>query len=181
LLGFEQALHRRYRGVLSAEVTGHRIRVHGNYHLGELLYTGSDFQVIDFEGDPDAPLTERRIKRSPLRDVADMVRSFHYAAYSPLYGAETGKGTLPGLVREEDRAELLKWARFWSSWVSALFVQAYFTGMAGSDLLPADPQVRRELLTLFVLHRAVSELGRELEHRPEWIPLPLTGLIELME
>ena len=179
-LGLEQSLTRRHRAVLSAEVTGVRIRIHGNYHLGELLHTGSDFVVTDFEGDPDRPLTERRIKRSPLRDIADMVRSFHYAALSPLYGAESGKGTLPGRVREEDRAELFGWARFWATWVSARFVQSYYAGVAGAELLPGSPDVCRELLELMVLDRAVLELGRELAHRPDWVPVPLTGLIDMM-
>ena len=168
------------RSALGPEVTGFRIRTHGNYHLGEVLYAGSEFRVTDFEGDPDRPLTERRLKRSPMRDVADMVRSFHYAAFSPLYGAESGRGTIPGRVRDEDRPKLLGWARFWASWVEARFVQSYFAGMAGSPLLPADPNVCRELLTLFVLQRSISELGRELVHRREWVPVPLTGLIDLM-
>ena len=181
VIEFEQALHHRYRRVLRSEVDGFRIRAHGNYHLAELLYTGTDFQVFDLEGEPDKPLSERRIKRSPLRDVASMIRSFQYAAFSPLYGVESKQGSFAGQVRAEDRPILLQWARFWSSWVSARFVQAYYSGMAGSGLLPSKPQVCRELLELFVLERAVVELGIEMEHRPAWIPLPLAGLIDLME
>jgi maltose alpha-D-glucosyltransferase/alpha-amylase len=180
VLTAEPELSHRFRAMLRPEVTGSRIRVHGNYHLGELLYTGSDFVVIDFEGDPDRPLTERRIKRSALRDVADMVRSFHYAALGPLYGAESGKGTLPGVVREADRGQLLGWARFWASWVSARFVQAYFAGMAGSGLLPESPAVCRELLEVFVIQKAVMELAAELDRRPDWAVIPLTGLSELL-
>jgi maltose alpha-D-glucosyltransferase/alpha-amylase len=180
VLGLEQTLTHRHRLVLSSEVGGIRIRTHGNYHLGELLHTGSDFVVTDFEGDPDRPLTERRIKRSPLRDVADMVRSFHYAALSPLYGAESGKGTLPGRVRGEDRAELFGWARFWATWVAARYVRTYFEAVAGTELVPGSPGVCRELLELFVLDRTVTELGRELEHRPDWVPVPLTGLVDMI-
>jgi maltose alpha-D-glucosyltransferase/alpha-amylase len=178
--GFEQELLRRYRAVLGAAMTGYRIRTHGSYHLGELLYTGTDFQVIDFEGEPERPLTERRIKRSPLSDVADMVRSFHYAAVGPLFGAESGRGTFPGRVREADRDRLFKGARFWWSWVGARFVQAYFRAMAGSALLPSDPAAARELLELFVLDKVLRELGSEMEHRPRWVPVPLAGLIDLM-
>ncbi len=181
LLGAEQWLLRRYRGVLGSEVTGCRARVHGNYHLGELLYTGTDFVVIDFEGDPSRALSERRIKRSPLRDVADMIRSFQYAAFGPVYGLESGRGTFPGQVREEDRVKLLHWARFWSSWTAARFVQAYFTAMHGTNLLPANPAVCRDLLELYVLEKGVVELGHELAHRPEWVPVPLTGLVNLIE
>jgi maltose alpha-D-glucosyltransferase/alpha-amylase len=181
LLAAEQTLLRRYRAVLGSEVTGYRIRIHGNYHLAELLYTGTDFVVIDFEGDPGRPLSERRIKRSPLRDVAGMMRSFEYAALGPVYGLESGRGTFPGHVREEDRDKLLRWARFWSSWAAARFVQAYFAGMEGSGLLPSNPAVCRELLELYVLERGVVDLGNELVHRPEWIPVPLTGLLGLLE
>ncbi len=162
-------------------MNGARIRVHGNFHLGELLYTGTDFVVIDFEGEPDRPLTERRIKRSPLRDVASMIRSFQYAAYSPRFGAEAARGTFPGHLRETDRGVLMGWARFWASWVSVRFVQAYYAAMAGSQLLPTDPGVCRDLLELFVLEKAVSELGAELDHRPEWVPLPLVGLANMLE
>jgi maltose alpha-D-glucosyltransferase/alpha-amylase len=162
-------------------VTGCRIRIHGNYHLGELLYTGSDFVVIDLEGDPNRALSERRIKRSPLRDVADMVRSFQYAAVGPVYGLESARGSFPGQVREEDREKLLRWARFWSSWAAARFVQAYFDAMQGSGLLPTNPAVCRDLLELYVLEKGVIELGHELAHRPDWVPVPLTGLVDLLE
>jgi maltose alpha-D-glucosyltransferase/alpha-amylase len=177
----EPVLLRRHRTLLGSDVTGYRIRCHGDYHLGQLLYTGTDFRVIDFEGDPDRPLSERRIKRSPLRDVATMIRSFQYAAFGPLFGAESGKGTLPGRVREADRDVLIRWARFWASWVSAEFARAYFDAMAGSDLLPADPAVGRDLLELFVLEQSVKELGAELGHRLDWLPIPLSGLIDLTE
>ena len=181
VLGFEPVLTRRFRVVLGSEVNGYRIRIHGNYHLGELLHTGSDFIVTDFEGDADRPLTERRIKRSPLRDVACMIRSLHYAAFSPLYGAEASRGTFPGHVREADRGALFQWARFWASWVSVRFVQAYYAAMAGTNLLPTNPTVCRDLLELFIFEKAISELGGEMEHRPEWVPVPLLGLADMLE
>ena len=181
LLAHEQNLGRRYRAVLGANVDGYRVRVHGNYHLGELLYTGTGFRVLDFEGDPDRPLTERRIKRSALRDVATMIRSFHYAALSPLYKLEAWRSNFTGNIRDEDRDVLLRWARFWWSWVSARFVQSYFTAMQGSNLIPASPTAARELLELMVLDKAVTELGAELEHRPAWIPIPLAGLLDLTQ
>jgi maltose alpha-D-glucosyltransferase/alpha-amylase len=178
---FEKPLLTRFRRILKSEVAGYRIRVHGNYNLSELLHVGTEFQVIDFEGDADRPLSERRIKRSPLVDVAGMVRSFQYAACSPLFGLESGRGTFLGHLREADRDALLPWARFWSSWIAARFVHAYFDGMSGSNLLPSQPALRRELLELFTLEKAVRELGSEMEHRPAWIPVPLTGLLDLME
>lgn len=180
LLAAEGELTRRCRGVLRPEVTGQRIRVHGNYHLGELLFTGSGFAVIDFEGDPERPLSERRLKRSPLRDVADMVRSFHYAALTPLFGPEDAPGKFSGVIRREDRTETLGWSRFWASWVSAQFVRAYFGATAGTGLLPADPGACRELLELFVLDKAVKELSTELVHRLGRAAIPLTGLLDAL-
>ncbi len=180
LLAAEGELTHRCRAVLRPEVTGQRIRVHGNYHLGEFLYTGSGFVVIDFEGDPERPLSERRIKRSPLRDVADMVRSFHYAALTPLYGPEDAPGKFAGVIRAEDRREVLGWARYWASWVTAQFVRAYFAEMSGTGLLPSDPAVCRELLELFTLYKAVGELGDELEHRPARVAIPMIGLLDLL-
>jgi maltose alpha-D-glucosyltransferase/alpha-amylase len=180
LLDAEGELTHRCRGVLRPEVTGQRTRVHGNYHLGEFLYTGSGFVVTDFEGDPERPLSERRIKRSPLRDVADMARSFHYAALTPLFGPEDAPGKFSGVIRAEDRHELLGWARFWASWVTARFVRAYLAEMSATGQLPTDPAVCRELLELFILEKAVAELGDELEHRPARAAIPMTGLLELL-
>jgi maltose alpha-D-glucosyltransferase/alpha-amylase len=181
LLEKESQLGRRFRIVLGSNVDGYRIRVHGNYHLGELIYTGSGFRVLDFEGDPQRPLSERRIKRSALRDVATMIRSFHYAALGPLYKVGASRGTFTGNIRDEDRDVLIQWARFWSSWVSARFVQSYFASMHGSNLIPTSANIARELLELYVLDKAVTELGAELEHRPAWVPIPLVGLLDLME
>ena len=180
LIAAEPELTRRCRGVLRPEVTGHRIRVHGNYHLGELLYTQSGFMVIDFEGDPDRPLSERRIKRSPLRDVADMVRSIHYAALTPLFGPEDAPGKFSGVIRAEDRRELLGWARFWATWVAARFVRVYLADMAGTGLLPSDLTVGRDLLELLMLEKAVGELSAELEHRPARAAIPMIGLLDLL-
>ena len=136
--------------------------------------------MIDFEGDPERPLSERRIKRSSLRDVAHMVRSFHYAALTPLYGPEDAPGKFPGVIRAEDRREVLGWARFWASWATARFVCAYLNEMAGTGLLPIDPAVCRELLELFILEKAVAELGTELDQRPARVAIPMIGLLDLL-
>jgi maltose alpha-D-glucosyltransferase/alpha-amylase len=180
-LALEGELSHRFRRVLSPDLTGQRIRIHGNYQLNKLLYTGNNFVLIDFEGGPTRSLSERKIKRSPLRDVATMIRSFHDAAFSPLFGAESAPGILPGHVRDEDREGLRHWARFWYSWVVCRFVQAYYAGMANSPLLPSHPRICQELLELFVLDQAVTEAGYDLMHRPAWVPVPLTGLLEMLE
>jgi maltose alpha-D-glucosyltransferase/alpha-amylase len=181
VLADQSVLTRRFRAVLAADVGGHRIRVHGNFHLGRLLYTGTGFQVTDFAGEPGRPLSERRIKRSPLRDVASMVRSFHYAALSPLYPGGQRATRFPGHIRPEDRPRLVQWARFWASWAAARFVRSYFDAMAGTDLLPTDPAVSRDLLALFILEKAVRELGSELEEHPASAIIPLAGILEQLD
>src|SRR5262249_44463840 len=98
-----EALLRRVRAVLDRSLTGARIRCHGNYHLAQLLDTGNDLVVIDLEGEARRSISERRIKRSPLRDVGSMVRSLHFAAYGALHGLGWGRGRSPGVIREEDR------------------------------------------------------------------------------
>src|SRR6185436_13983694 len=119
LLALEAEIMRRFRSELQRRIGAQRIRCHGDYRLQRLLYTGRDFILADFEGDPARPLSERRIKRSPLRDVASMVRSFHHAATQALAGRVGAAG-----VRAEDLPVLEPWARSWKTWVSAAFLQS---------------------------------------------------------
>jgi maltose alpha-D-glucosyltransferase/alpha-amylase len=143
-----------------------------------VLYTGKDFVIIDFEGEPARPLSERRIKRSPLRDVAGMLRSFHYAAYASLF--EQGKkGVLnshPGGV-----ASLEPWARFWHVWVSTTFTKAYLAAANQGSFLPRNRVELQILLDAFLLEKAVYELSYELNNRPDWVRIPLHGILQLLE
>jgi maltose alpha-D-glucosyltransferase/alpha-amylase len=174
VLELEPEVRRRLRSILQRKINTMRIRVHGDYHLGQVLYTGRDFIVIDFEGEPARPLSERRIKRSPLRDVAGMLRSFHYAAYAGLFGQVSG-------IRPEDFASLEPWARFWYVWVSATFLKAYFVGGKEALFLPKDPQELQILFEAYLLEKVIYELGYELNNRPDWIRVPLQGILQLLE
>jgi maltose alpha-D-glucosyltransferase/alpha-amylase len=143
-----------------------------------VLYTGKDFVLIDFEGDPARPLSERRIKRSPLRDVAGMLRSFHYAAYTALFH-QTQKGVLNS--HPEGVALLEPWAQSWCQWVSAVFLKAYFGSAGAADFVPRNRSDLQTLLDGFLLEKALYELSYELHTRPDWVYLPLHGIVQLQE
>jgi maltose alpha-D-glucosyltransferase/alpha-amylase len=154
----------------------HRIRVHGDYHLAQVLHTGRDFVIIDFEGEPARSLTERRQKRPALVDVAGMLRSFDYAAYSGLSGHDGA-----GLVRPEDRSVLGEWAEFWMAWTSSSFLRAYLREAGGAVFLPSRPEECRTLLTVARLEKSVYELGYELNNRPDWVAIPVRGIHRLLD
>jgi len=160
----------RLRQVIERKITATRIRVHGDYHLGQLLFTGKDFVVLDFEGEPAISLGERRLKRSPLKDVAGMLRSFHYASVTPF---------LSGSVRPEDYHQVRLWADSWYRWVSIEFLKTYLQTVGDSGLLPKNPDERRVLLDTHLMDKALYELLYELNNRPDWTIIPLVGIQQL--
>ena len=172
--GLEAEVLKRYRSLLSRKITAMRVRCHGDYHLGQLLYTGKDFFIIDFEGEPARPLSERRLKRTALKDVAGMLRSFHYAAYAALFDVQT-KGTL-----STDGGSAEPWADFWYYWVSVVFLKAYVEAASRGGFLPAAREELQVLLDAFLLDKAVYELGYELNNRPTWVKIPLRGILSLV-
>jgi maltose alpha-D-glucosyltransferase / alpha-amylase len=175
VLGRESQVLDRFRSVLDRKISAMRTRCHGDYHLGQVLYTGKDFFIIDFEGEPARPLSERRIKRSPLQDVAGMLRSFHYAPYAVLLGQ------LPGaVVRAEDFAILELWARLWYRWVSVAFWRSYLAAAGDASFLPRRREELQALLDAYLLEKAVYELGYELNNRPTWVRIPLEGILQLL-
>ncbi len=151
---------------------GVKTRIHGDYHLGQVLRVGSDFVILDFEGEPARSLAERRAKHSPLKDVAGMLRSFSYAARFALQdNAARGAG---------DLVRLDPWARLWDASTSTVFLDSYLRTVAGSALVPTDPAARRELLDAYVLDKALYELAYELGNRPDWVSVPLAGIVDLV-
>jgi maltose alpha-D-glucosyltransferase / alpha-amylase len=149
---------------------GVRIRVHGDYHLGQVLRTEEDFVILDFEGEPSRPIAERRGKQSPLKDVAGMVRSYSYAAYAALFAFT---------VNAPDEYTLLEsWAETWQHWVAQAFLDGYVSTIGDSPLMPRS-DVWQVLLRAFVLDKALYELGYELNNRPDWVRIPLIGIRKL--
>ena len=171
----------RFQPVAGMRMTGQRIRIHGDFHLGQVLATGKDFVVIDFEGEPLRSLTDRRLKRSVMRDVAGMVRSLHYAAYTALLGRTAEHAGAHPAVRPEDFPRLEGWVRFWYQWSAATYIRAYRETAGKAAYLPHNESEFKTLLEAFVLSKAIYELRYELGHRPDWVTVPMIGILELMK
>ena len=150
-----------------------KIRIHGDYHLGQVLFTGKDFVIIDFEGEPSRPVSERKIKRSVFRDISGMLRSFDYAAFNVLQESHS-------VLRPEDRLALEPWADRWSFYVGQHFIDTYFEKTKGSDIVPEDPKQREHLMRAYLMNKAVYELNYELNNRPQWAGIPLRGILKLL-
>jgi maltose alpha-D-glucosyltransferase/alpha-amylase len=147
-----------------------RIRCHGDLHLGQVLFTGTDFVIIDFEGEPERPVSERRIKASALRDVAGMLRSFHYAAHAAL------RGQTQTLIMRHAELPIEVWANYWSAWGSAAFLRAYLGAAGRGGFLPNNRDQLGSLLQAYLLEKALYELRYELNNRPDWVNIPLEGI-----
>jgi maltose alpha-D-glucosyltransferase/alpha-amylase len=180
LLSRRRELIRRAHEIENIQAAGKRIRIHGDYHLGQTLRTGGagnelgDFVLLDFEGEPARPLAERRRKQSPLKDVAGMVRSFSYAAFSGLDQFVTSE---PG--HSAGQENLAAWAKLWQNATSAAFLGAYCsTTAADRDLLP-PPQQAQSLFTAYLLEKALYELLYELNNRPTWLRIPIGGILSM--
>jgi maltose alpha-D-glucosyltransferase/alpha-amylase len=161
----------RLHSLTSSEPGGRRTRVHGDYHLGQVLRTKSDFVILDFEGEPVRSLEERRAKQSPLKDVAGMLRSYSYAAFASLTRFTTR--------RPQDAERLEPWAQLWERSVIAEYLCAYRKAVDGSPIVPAEGKEFQSLLEAFVLDKALYELVYELNNRPSWVRIPLNGIVSL--
>lgn len=167
---------KRLRGVYETPLKAKRIRCHGDFHLGEVLFTGKDFIFIDFEGEPGRPVGERRIKRCALRDVASMIRSFAYIVAMALF-KQIELGTLP----EHDVHLLEPWAALWYRWISSIFLRAYLRPMAESGLLPDSKEQLGILLEAHLLEKMLLETAYELSNRPHLLKIPLRGLLYMLQ
>jgi maltose alpha-D-glucosyltransferase/alpha-amylase len=168
----------RFEAIRKRLIDVSRIRVHGDLHLGQVLYTGQDFVVIDFEGEPARPVAERRIKRSAMSDVAGMLRSFDYATETAM------RQTVErGLVQagSPGEAHLAEWSRLWRAWAQAELLKAYRDCASGQPFLPDVLEDAELLVGCYVLDKAIYELRYELGSRPTWVPIPLRGILNLLD
>ena len=171
-LELKPALLQQFRRLFEHRLAAQRIRIHGNLRLGEVLWTGKDFVFLDFEGNVATPISERGIKRSPLRDVAGMVRSIRHAAYAGLtQHGERGNVHLPTFAA---------WAQYWSDGVSAVYLKAYFERIGKTGLFPAGEIELRAMLQAFLLHRMLHELNHELGVRSDKVKIPLQDILQLI-
>ncbi len=172
VLQMRQEILERLKRIFSRKIETQKIRTHGDYHLGQVLFTGKDFIIIDFEGEPARSFSERRLKRSALRDVAGMIRSFHYASYNVLFQQDN--------FRKEESAYLEQWAEQWYHYASGFFMHAYLEKAKGTNIIPASEEDFEILIDTFLLEKAIYELGYELNNRPDWVLIPIRGIKYIM-
>ena len=166
LLELRPAIERIIAAFESVTTSVLRIRCHGDYHLGQVLCTAADFMIIDFEGEPARSLAERRMKHPAVLDIAGMIRSFHYVPFAYL----KGQGLEPS-----------RWAPYWSNWMSVGFVKGYLRTATGSTFWPQSRDDVDSLMDLYLVEKAFYELRYELNNRPDWIEIPLHGLVTILE
>jgi maltose alpha-D-glucosyltransferase/alpha-amylase len=176
VLQAEVEILKRLRGPFDRRTAAVRTRYHGNHHLGQVLYTGKDFVLLAFEGEPGRSVADRRMKRSPLRDVASMIRSFHYAT-AQLFAGRVSSGSL----RKEDLPALEPWGQYWRVWVSVAFLKRYLETAGTAPFLPQSREELQDVLNAYRLEKALAELGFELEHRLDWVRFPLQGILDLLD
>jgi maltose alpha-D-glucosyltransferase/alpha-amylase len=170
----ESQILARIANLLRRRIRCSKIRTHGDFHLGQILNTGKDFVIIDFEGEPSRSLTERKLKRCALRDVAGMIRSFHYAAHTALSMRQQ-------TVRPEDVPLLEPWAGHWANWIASAYLQSYLQTADDAPFIPDNCEDTEALLDAFLLEKAVYEIGYELNNRPAWISIPLQGIRQILK
>jgi len=163
VLEVEAEVLERVRAILNRPVSVSRIRCHGDFHLGQVLFTGLDYVIVDFEGEPARSLEERRLKRWAYKDVAGMMRSYEYAAFSAI----------------GEKRELQTNALQWAEATSSAFLASYQQSAAGAGFASPDPEEARLLLETMLIEKALYELRYELNNRPGWVGIPLRGLLRM--
>jgi maltose alpha-D-glucosyltransferase/alpha-amylase len=165
---------RRMQRLTRASVDVARIRCHGDFHLAQVLWTGKDFVVIDFDGEPGRSLAQRRRKRPALVDVAGMMRSFHYASRAAANALERA-GVVP------DPSSLAPWLSLWYSAIAGSFLSSYLADTRRCAFVPAEVSETRVLLEFLLYEKALYELDYEANNRPDWIDIPARGILDLLD
>jgi maltose alpha-D-glucosyltransferase / alpha-amylase len=164
----------QFRGILDQKITALRTRYHGDYHLGQALYTGKDFILIDFEGNTSRSLSDRRIKRSPLRDVAGMMQSFYFASEIALAN-EIGNAEFSPIQIQKMKLG----AQHWKYWVGGTFLKSYFEVAQAGNFLPQNSDELKRLMNHYLLEKAIADLGKELAERSHNRVLEASSNIEI--
>jgi maltose alpha-D-glucosyltransferase / alpha-amylase len=174
ILENEDVLLSTLKGILERKkIHTAKTRIHGDYHLGQVLFTGKDFVIIDFEGEPTRPITARKLKHCPFKDVAGMLRSFHYSIYM---GQVANESKLPGST------EFLKpWLEAWYKTVRQIFIESYLETAGNASFIPDEKDQLNDLIAVYTIEKAVYELDYEINNRPDWLHIPLTGLKMIMD
>ncbi len=149
-----------------------RTRIHGDYHLGQVLATENDYIIIDFEGEPESSITDRKIKHSPLKDVAGMIRSYHYAISAKFFNSDSSKNN--------DISRVAKASERWYGLIQKTFLEKYFSTFGSPHPLFKNNNETNFLLLVYLLEKAVYELGYEVSYRPTWVKIPLKGIVDVI-
>jgi maltose alpha-D-glucosyltransferase/alpha-amylase len=171
-LAYQATLHERLRALLPPDIDGLKIRHHGDFHLGQMLIVKDDIFIIDFEGEPRRSLDERRRKAPAARDVAGLIRSIDYSATAALERALK--------LTPDENGRLAAALAKWRDDSTAAFLAAYRETMTNALIWPADAQAAERMLNFFLLEKVLYEIGYELAHRPDWLRVPLTGMIRIL-
>ncbi len=174
LLGREADILARLEATMRRPISARKIRCHGDYHLGQVLWTGKDFMLIDFEGEPARPLSARRLKRPPLVDVAGMIRSFHYVS------RVAGDRLSRELTLADERARLDPLTTLWYRSITGVFLRSYLATAGAGGFLPTSDGELADLLDFLLLEKGIYELGYEADNRPTWVDIPARGVLDLL-
>lgn len=172
LLAQREALPVRLKALLPREGDGLNIRHHGDFHLGQMLIVKDDIYIIDFEGEPRRPHSERRRKAPAARDVAGLIRSIDYSATAALERALR--------VAPDENGKLATALAEWRNRAIEAFLAAYREAMTNPQLWPSDSHAAEQMLNFFLLEKAFYEIEYELAHRPDWLRVPLTGVLRIL-
>lgn len=173
LLGRREAVLRKMKRIYQRKIDALKIRIHGNFDMKQVIFTGRDLALLDFHGDPSRSYSERRLKRSALVDIAGMIRSIYYVAYE---GFIINNGS-----DAQEKEKLLPFVHAWIHYVSGFFLHAYYQTIGGTHIIPDNRDDLRMMLENYILEKMVYSLHYELNRRPEWAVVPLRAIRTLIE